>query len=106
MSRASDVCLRMSYACSYDGASALVRPYHLAWRGDAGCSGYVEPDQAALLLEVMMSEGFMSNPDIPGCEKLHVTRIPTEFLDDTYTELPSLDGVWPFEKSLPFAEDR
>lgn len=47
-----------------------------------------------MLLELMLTEGFMSNPDQPGVEKLHVCKIPAEFLDAAYTELPSLDGAW------------
>ncbi|CAK9009367.1 Uncharacterized protein SCF082_LOCUS10261 [Durusdinium trenchii] len=58
----------------------------LAWRADAGCSGLIEPEQAQMIMELIMTEGFLSNPDIVGTQKVAVTKIPAEFLDSAYEE--------------------
>ena len=115
---------RLEYATSFDGA-AQCRPWMLHWRADYGCSGYLEPDQATLILELIFSEGFpghtalknnvmanffgfapgnigflsdlqflrfLSDPNLPGVEKLATTRVPVEFLEKPAEELPSVFG--------------
>ena len=114
--------MRLHYATNYSDASHL-RPYMCAWRADTGCSGFFEPDLALMLMELILSEGcpghlnliysvcvtkpkknyihlaqclsprFLSDPDLPGCEKVAATQIPQEYLDAEYVALPSLDGL-------------
>lgn len=47
---------RLNYATDYSG-STFLRPYMLAWRADAGCSGYIEPEIALTLIELVCVEG-------------------------------------------------
>ena len=104
---------RYLYASSADGAQ-YCRPWQLAWRADFGCSGYLEPEHASKILELMCSEGFpgswqfysffslnvkkffrfrlMTDPDLPGTEKISVCQVPNEYLDAKYEELPSTIG--------------
>lgn len=35
---------------------------------------------------------FLSSPDVLGGERIAATKIPPEFLDSEYHELPSFDG--------------
>ncbi|CAK9072657.1 unnamed protein product, partial [Durusdinium trenchii] len=78
---------QLHYATNYSDASHL-RPYMCAWRADTGCSGFFEPDLALMLMELILSEGFLSDPDLPGCEKVAATQIPQEYLDAEYVALP------------------
>lgn len=55
----SEPTCRVSYAVDYENQSCL-RPYHLSWRGDTGCSGFIEPEQAVCLMEVMLTEGLLA----------------------------------------------
>ena len=50
----------MAYATSYDQPACL-RPWQLSWRSDTGCSGFLEPEQALCIMEVMMSEGSLDS---------------------------------------------
>ena len=52
---------RLLYATKAEGAQVL-RPWMLGWRQDFGCSGYHEPEQASMIVELMLLEGFL------GCE--------------------------------------
>ena len=41
----------------------------------------------------------MSDPSLPGCELVHTTKIPREYLDSEYPVLPSaIGGRLVFEK--------
>lgn len=35
---------------------------------------------------------FLTNPDLPGTEKISATKVPKEFLDAPYSDLPSTIG--------------
>ena len=85
---------RATYCTSCEGvASALVRPWHLSWRADFGLAGYMEKETCEQLIQLILTEGFLSNPDLGAVEKLSCTTVPSEFLQDPYKELPSLvDG--------------
>lgn len=48
--------VRLTYATDFKG-STFLRPFMCAWRADTGCSGYFEPDQAAMMMELIVSEG-------------------------------------------------
>ena len=87
--------------------AALLRPWMLGMRSDFSVSGgFVEPDVACILMELIMTEGllvciafcvcrrirFCSNPDQVGTEKLHLTRPPKEYLDGPYSENPQAIG--------------
>ena len=47
---------RLHYATDFEHPACL-RPFQLAWRADTGVSGYLEPEQACSIMEVMMTEG-------------------------------------------------
>lgn len=47
---------RLNYATDYSGP-AYLRPFMLAWRADAGCSGFIEPDIALMMIELVCVEG-------------------------------------------------
>ena len=51
-------CVRLLYASRAEGAQ-LLRPWMLAWREDFGCSGFIEPDQAMMIVELMLTEGYL-----------------------------------------------
>ena len=48
--------VRLHYACETTGGQHL-RPWMLAWRADAGCSGFMEPDQLVTICELICFEG-------------------------------------------------
>lgn len=52
--------IRVAYATSYDQPACL-RPWMLSWRSDTGCSGFMEPEQALCIMEVVMSEGSLDS---------------------------------------------
>ncbi|CAE7336876.1 unnamed protein product [Symbiodinium sp. CCMP2592] len=78
-----------TYAIDMD-APAVVRPWMLAFRSDYSTSGFIDPEVLERLLELIVSEGFLSNPDLVGCEKLSCTYPPDEYLDEPRRELPAL----------------
>ncbi|CAK9016042.1 unnamed protein product [Durusdinium trenchii] len=65
----------------------------LSWRSDSGCSGFVEPEIGCTCIELLRTEGFLSDPDVPGCKRLACTKIPETFMTEKYKELPSLPGT-------------
>lgn len=50
---------RLSYATSFDGPT-YCRPWMLHWRCDYGLSGYLEPEQASMIMEAIFAEGFLA----------------------------------------------
>lgn len=115
-------CGRVLYATKAEGAQEL-RPWMLGWRQDFGCSGFHEPEQASMIVELMLLEGFfgcwfvgtffcrfrrflcfccvsclrsslrfMSDPNLPGIEKISCCTVPKAYLDSSYSELPSVIG--------------
>lgn len=70
-----------------------LRPWQLAWRADHGISGVIEPEVCEMLMQLMLTEGFLSDPNTPGVEKLAVTLVPAEFLDGPAPQIEHfLDG--------------
>ena len=49
---------RKTYNTAMSGPG-LIRPWQCAWRGDFGVSSMVDPDQAEMLMEVIVQEGFL-----------------------------------------------
>lgn len=47
---------RLNYAVEFKGP-AYVRPWMLAWRSDASCSGYIEPEQLLMICEIIIHSG-------------------------------------------------
>eukprot|EP00435_Cladocopium_sp_Y103_P012151 s3014_g3.t1 len=80
---------RKVYATAMD-KPCLVRPWMLSYRQDFGVSGFMDPEIGQLLLELVMSEGFASDPDRVATEKLNLTPVPKAYLDSEYQELPNL----------------
>lgn len=71
----------------------------LSWRADFGLAGYMEKETCEALAELIVSEGFRTNPDDVAVEKLSCCQVAKEFLDSEYKECPALkDGflVRPF----------
>lgn len=52
------ICLRFEYAREMNGPQIL-RPWMLGWRSDFSCSGFHEPEQASMIAELMLTEGFL-----------------------------------------------
>lgn len=50
---------RKVYSTDMKGAG-LVRPWQCSWRGDFGISSMVDPEQAEVLMELYLQEGFLS----------------------------------------------
>ena len=50
---------RLDYATSFSGPTHL-RPYMLSWRADSGCSGFIEPEVGAFIMELLVSEGCLA----------------------------------------------
>lgn len=110
-------------------APGLLRPWMLGFRSDFGLSGFVDPEQAVMLMELIALEGsfpqlvasavfmkssqgllhhvhesctaipclncglrFNSDPDKVGVEKLNMTKVPPEYLEAPYEELPHLNA--------------
>lgn len=59
----------------------------LSWRPDFGTAGVVDPDIFEDLMQLVMCEGFMSNPDLISTEKLSCLRVPECFLTEPYEEM-------------------
>ena len=62
----------------------------LAWKSDFGTSGLYDPDMFLELLQLIMSEGFLTDPDQISVEKLSCCNVPKCFLDGSYDEMPVL----------------
>ncbi|CAE7389031.1 unnamed protein product [Symbiodinium sp. CCMP2592] len=78
-------------AYSIDSNGCYLRPFQLGWRSDFGISGMMEPETAELLLELILTEGFLTDPNVVGVEKLGVTMPPPEYLDGGITECPAIN---------------
>ncbi|CAE7798012.1 unnamed protein product [Symbiodinium sp. CCMP2592] len=78
-------------AYSIDSNGCYLRPFQLGWRSDFGISGMMEPETAELLLELILTEGFLTDPNVVGVEKLGVTLPPPEYLDGGITECPAIN---------------
>ena len=76
----------------------LARPWMLSWRADFGTAGLAEPEQFEMLMQLVLSEGFLSDPDMIATEKVSCVRVPECFLTEEYVELPELkeDLIPPF----------
>lgn len=60
----------------------------LAWRADAGCSGLIEPEQAQMIMELIMTEGFLGLTDkFPVQIDVHLKAV---FFLDFHANLDSL----------------
>jgi len=81
--------LRATYITSFE-ESGLARPWMLAFRADFGTSGLADPDTFEQLLQLIMSEGFLSCPDLMSVEKLSCCKVHESFLDREYKEHPPL----------------
>ena len=68
----------------------LARPWMLAWRADFGTAGLCDPDTFQDLLELILSEGFLSDPDQLAAEKLSCVAVTKSWLVSPYEELPEL----------------
>ncbi|CAL1141851.1 unnamed protein product [Cladocopium goreaui] len=77
------------YITSFD-VSGFARPWMLAWRSDFGTSGLYDPDMFLELIQLIMSEGFLTDPDQISVEKLSCCQVPTCFLDGSYEAMPNL----------------
>ena len=83
------ILLRTNYITSLEEAG-VARPWMLSWRPDFGTSGLVEPDNFELLVQLVLSEGFLSDPDLMSVEKLTCCQVPESFLDSEYHEMAPL----------------
>ncbi|CAK9056461.1 Hypothetical protein (Fragment) [Durusdinium trenchii] len=64
---------------------------HFEIRSDMGLSGFIEPEQLLLLSELYLCDGFKTNSDMAGVERLAiVSKLDSSFLESTYTDLPCL----------------
>lgn len=53
-----------------EGHGVILRPWHLTWKPDAGFKGYVDPDALSMICELIVCNGFLTNPNLGGVEKL------------------------------------
>ena len=83
------VLLRTHYITSLE-ESGVARPWMFSWRADFGTSGLVEPDNFELLVQLVLSEGFLSDPDLMSVEKLSCCQVPQCFLESEYHEMAPL----------------
>ncbi len=49
-------------------------PGNCSFRSDLGMSGMIEPDDAVKLLELILAQGFLTDPNMAGVEKMTPTR--------------------------------
>ncbi len=61
-----------------------------ASRTDYGCPGYAEIEEFGNLCSLVLSEGFRTDANLPGVERLAVMEPDTAFLDSPPTKLPQL----------------
>ena len=80
---------RTKYLTSFE-VPGLARPWMLSWRSDFGTAGLAEPEQFEMLMQLVLSEGFLSDPDLMATEKVSCVRVPDCFLTEEYEELPEL----------------
>ena len=52
---------RHTYSDQLSEGPQLLRPYHLAWRGDFGLSAILEPDEMYTLAELYLTNGFLDS---------------------------------------------
>ena len=62
----------------------------LSWRSDFGLAGYFEKETCEQLVELIVSEGMRTAPNLVAVEKLACTMPPQEYLDSEYTECQPL----------------
>lgn len=84
---------RLSYATEFKGSLVHLRPFTLAWRADTGCSGYLEPDQALMILEIIMTKGFLQlfillQRSISECVHVVSESIPLGWMFVRFCEVP------------------
>ncbi|CAK9088525.1 unnamed protein product [Durusdinium trenchii] len=80
---------KIQYLSSYEGAG-VARPWMLSWRSDFGLAGYFEKETCEQLVELIVSEGMRTDPNLVAVEKLACTMPPQEYLDSEYTECQPL----------------
>ena len=81
------ILLRTNYYITSLEEAGVARPWMLSWRADFGTSGLVEPDNFELLVQLLLSEGFLSDPNLMSVEKLTCCQVPESFLDSEYPHL-------------------
>ncbi|CAE8643454.1 unnamed protein product [Polarella glacialis] len=69
------------------GGPLLLRPYMLHWRHDLGLKGLIDDDVGFVLFQMVLAEGFKTNADLPGVEKLSGNRIRDVFLESQHTPM-------------------
>ena len=70
----------------------LLRPWMLGFRCDFGLPGLQEPEETERLMELILTETFRADSDLPGVEKVAVTIPDSSWLEKAYTPLPPLPG--------------
>lgn len=81
--------IRTQYLTSTE-QPGLARPWMLAWRVDFGTSGMVEPEVFEQLVQLVCSEGFLSDPNHIATEKVSCREICHAWLEAPYEPLPEL----------------
>ena len=61
-----------------------------ATRTDYGCPGYAEIEEFGNLCSLILSEGFRTDANVPGVERLAVMEPDSAFLDSPPTKLARL----------------
>ena len=84
---------RKQYSTSLDEpGGVLLRPWMLGFRCDFGLPGLQEPEETERLMELILTETFRADSDLPGVEKVAVTIPDSSWLEKAYTPLPPLPG--------------
>ena len=81
--------IRTQYLTSTE-QPGLARPWMLAWRADFGTSGMVDPEVFEQLVQLVCSEGFLSDPNCIATEKVSCREICQAWLVEPYEPLPEL----------------
>ena len=80
--------VRRQYCTTMTGVkAAVIRPWMLSFRADFGLAGYFEKETLEELVQLIFSEGFMSDPDEGSFEKLSCASVCKEFLESPYKEM-------------------
>ena len=80
--------VRRQYCTTMTGVkAAVIRPWMLSFRADFGLAGYFEKETLEELVQLIFSEGFMSDPDEGSFEKLSCASVCKGFLESPYKEM-------------------
>ncbi|CAK9043568.1 FO synthase subunit 1 [Durusdinium trenchii] len=94
--RTKVTCGMITYSDDLSIGPKYLRVWQLGYRSDFGLPGMADPYDMCSLIQLVLTQGFRTDPNEGGVEKLTVTQPNKAWLDAPYKELPQLvEGTLP-----------